>query len=251
MAESFGTRADQYDRARPRYPAALLERILATSPGTDVLDVGCGTGIVARQLLAAGCRVLGVDVDARMVELARAGGAAAEVAAFEHWDTAGRDFDIVVSGQAWHWLDPVAATAKAAAALRPGGRLALFWNVFQPTPEVAAAFDRVYRSVLPENSAFSWTTPTLDVYAPIPRRAGAAIRADAAFGEPEEWRITWDHRYTRDDWLDQVPTFGNTNLLAPDRLAALLAGIGAAIDGLGGAFTMPYTTLAITALRTG
>jgi len=70
IAESFGTDAERYDRARPRYPQAMVDRIVATSPGPDVLDVGCGTGIAARQFQAADCTVLGVDVDARMAEVA-------------------------------------------------------------------------------------------------------------------------------------------------------------------------------------
>ncbi|MBR7835950.1 methyltransferase domain-containing protein [Actinospica durhamensis] len=250
VAESFGADADRYDRARPRYPVPLLDRVLAGRPGAEVLDVGCGTGIVARQLLAAGCRVLGVDVDARMVELARQSGVEAEVAAFETWDTSGRTFDAVVSGQAWHWLELNASASKAASALRAGGRLAVFWNLFQPTAEVAAAFDAVYRTVLPENTVFSWTRPVIDAYAPILMKTADAIRASAEFGEPEEWRFTWEHVYTRDAWLDQVPTFGNSNVMPAEKLAALIDGLGAAIDELGGQFTMPYTTVAITAVRT-
>jgi len=71
IAESFGSDPDRYDRARPRYPDALVDRIVAGLRGPDVLDVGCGTGIVARQFQAAGCRVLGIDPDARMADLAR------------------------------------------------------------------------------------------------------------------------------------------------------------------------------------
>jgi ubiquinone/menaquinone biosynthesis C-methylase UbiE len=52
VAESFGEDAERYDRTRPRYPDALIERIAATGP--DVLDVGSGTGIAARQLRAVG-----------------------------------------------------------------------------------------------------------------------------------------------------------------------------------------------------
>ena len=55
IAESFGLDADRYDRARPRYPDALVDRIAAGAARSqhrpdvpDVLDVGCGTGIVAR-----------------------------------------------------------------------------------------------------------------------------------------------------------------------------------------------------------
>ena len=99
-AESFGADPDRYDRARPGYPAALVERIVAASPGPDVLDVGCGTGIAARQFQAAGCRVLGVDPDPRMAGLARQSGLEVEVATFEAWDPAGRVFDAVIAGQA-------------------------------------------------------------------------------------------------------------------------------------------------------
>lgn len=82
-AESFGTDAEGYDRARPGYPDALVARVVAQSPGSDVLDVGCGTGIAARQFQAAGCTVLGVEPDARMAGFARARGLPVEVATFE------------------------------------------------------------------------------------------------------------------------------------------------------------------------
>src|SRR5215469_2345211 len=122
VAESFGADAGRYDRARPSYPAALVDRIVAASPGHDVLDVGCGTGIAARLLAAAGCRVLGVDPDDRMAAVARQAGLEVEVARFEDWNGAGREFDAVIAAQAWHWVDPVAGAANAARVLRPGGR---------------------------------------------------------------------------------------------------------------------------------
>lgn len=78
-AESFGADAERYDRSRPTYPESLVQRIIAASPGRQVLDVGCGTGIEARQFQAAGCNVLGVDPDARMAEYARHTGAEVEV----------------------------------------------------------------------------------------------------------------------------------------------------------------------------
>jgi hypothetical protein len=55
-------------------------------PGLDVLDAGIGTGIAARQLQASGCRLLGVEVDARMAELARQSGFTVDVSSFENWD---------------------------------------------------------------------------------------------------------------------------------------------------------------------
>jgi trans-aconitate methyltransferase len=90
-AESFGADPERYDRTRRAYPQALVQRIVAASPGRHVLDVGCGTGTEARQFQnATGCTVLGVDSDARMAEFARAAGVEVEVAAFEAWDPASR-----------------------------------------------------------------------------------------------------------------------------------------------------------------
>jgi SAM-dependent methyltransferase len=255
MAESFGSEAERYDRTRPRYPDAMVARIVAAGPDSpaalDVLDVGCGTGIAARQFQAAGCRVLGVDVDARMADLARRRGLEVEVAAFEAWDPAGRLFDTVVSGQTWHWVDPVAGAAKAAQALRPGGRLAVFWNVGQPPPDLGEAFSAVYRRVLPDSPVYNRIMPGLAAYSALFTKAADGIRAVSAFGEPEQWRFDWEQPCTRDEWLDQLPTFGGHSRFPPAELEELLAGTGAAIDASGGSFTMHYTAAVVTAVRGG
>lgn len=150
-AESFGVDAQRYDQARPAYPDALVARIVAGSPGPDVLDIGCGTGIAARQFQAAGCTVLGVEPDARMADFARARGLEVEVAAFEAWQPVGRTFDTVVAAQSWHWVDPVAGTVKAARVLRPGGRLAIFGHVYEPPAEVAEPFAAAFRRAAPDS----------------------------------------------------------------------------------------------------
>ncbi|GLY73383.1 class I SAM-dependent methyltransferase [Actinoallomurus iriomotensis] len=253
MAESFGVDPERYDRARPRYPEALVERIVAASPGRDLLDVGCGTGIEARQFQAAGCTVLGVDPDARMAEFARRTGVEVEVATFEEWDSAGRVFEAVVAGQAWHWVDPVAGPAKAARVLRPGGRLAVFGHVFDAPAEVSEAFAEVFRRVAPDAPFNRGTRPAgtaLEIYQTMFATAAEGIRRDGGFDEPEQWRFDWEQSYTRDQWLDHLPTTGALTRLPPDRLAEVLDHVGAAIDRIGGGFTMPYVTLAATATRT-
>ena len=253
IAESFGSDAERYDRARPRYPDPMVERIVAASPGPDVLDVGCGTGIEARQFQAAGCMVLGVEPDARMADFARRTGVEVEVATFETWESAGRAFDAVIAGTAWHWVDPVAGAAKAAQVLRPGGRLAPFHHVFQSPPEVMEALAKVYRRVVPDspfNLSSQLTRSALDTYQPLFAKIADGIREVGGFSDPEQWRFDWEQSYTRDAWLDQMPTHGALTQLPPDKLAEVLEGVGAAIDAMGGSFTMHYTTVAVTAART-
>jgi SAM-dependent methyltransferase len=174
-----------------------------------------------------------------------------EVAAFEAWDPAGRAFDAVVAGQAWHWVDPVAGAAKAAAVLRPGGRLAVFWNAGQPPPELTGAFAAVYRQVMPDLPVSPWARSASDLYSVLCTKAADGIRAAGSFGDPEQWRFRWEQSCTRDEWLDQLPTHGGHAQLPPAQLEELMAGIGAAIDASGGSFTMRYATVVVTAARTG
>src|SRR5690349_9042073 len=199
VAESFGEDPGRYDRTRPAYPAALVDRIIAASPGRDVLDVGCGTGTAARQFLAAGAVVLGVEPDGRMAEFARRSGIEVEVATFEAWDPAGRAFDAVVAGTAWHWVDPVAGAAKAAQVLRPDGRFAAFWHVSEPPPAVADAFTAVYRRLVPDSPFNAQPTSNpqpartaIDGYQRLLAKAADGIREASGLSDPEQWRFDWE-----------------------------------------------------------
>ena len=250
IAESFGADPARYDRTRPPYPAALISRVLDVAPGRTILDVGGGTGIVARQFQAAGCTVLGVEPDARMAEFARGTGIETEVARFEEWDPAGRTFDAVVAGTAWHWVEPVAGAEQAVRVLRPGGLFAPFHHVFQAPEEVGRALGEVYRRTIPD--APSTDQPggsAMDLYRPHFDKTAETIRGTGGFSEPQEWHFEWQRVYTRDEWLDQMPTQGLLTRLPADRRDELLAGVGAAIDALGGRFTMHYTTVAVAAVR--
>jgi len=250
--------AERYDRARPRYPDALIQRVIAASPGVEFLDVGCGTGIGARQYRAAGCTVLGVEPDARMAEFAKRTGVEIEIGKFENWDPSGRSFDAVVAGQAWHWVDPVLGARKAAQVLRPHGLLAIYWHVFDPPSEVANAFDNVLQRVAPDaplqnrpSDGSQPGNPAIEFQQGNLKRAVEGVRTSGGFCEPEQWRFEWQRHYTRDEWLDHLPTTGTLTQLAPDQLATVLEAVGTTIDSIGGGFTMEYITLAAAATRTG
>jgi SAM-dependent methyltransferase len=252
MAVSFGVDAQRYDQSRPGYPDELLTRILADAPGTDVLDVGCGTGIAARQFQAAGCAVLGIEPDERMADLARARGLQVEIATFEEWRPGNRMFDAVIVAQAWHWVDPVVGATKAADVLRPGGRLAIFGHVYEPPAEVAEPFAAAYRRVAPDSPLSGQPARRpIEIYQSGYAKIADQIRATELFGEPEQWRFDWQRSYTRDQWLELLPTTGGLTALRPDQLVEVLDAVGDAIDSLGGSFTMDYTTLAATASRAG
>src|SRR5579862_2774912 len=198
---SFGAEAERYDRARPSYPAEVADALRATA-GVRVLDVGCGTGIAARQFAARGCEVLGVEPDERMATVATRRGVPVEVSAFETWDARGRRFDLVVSGQAWHWVDPDAGASKAADVLVPGGRIGVFWNCGQPEPAVHGVLQRVYRELAPGVDTHSVVlgNPDDDRF----DAAAAGIGRSGRFGAVTRAAYGWSRRYTRDEWLDQL-----------------------------------------------
>ena len=251
MAESFGANADAYDRARPRYPDALVDRILSEtrheSVGVDVLDVGIGTGISSAPFRDRGGRVLGVDADARMADFARSRGFDVEVAKFEEWDSGGRTFDLVIAGQTWHWIDPVSGAGKASSVLRPGGRLALFWNVMQFPDAIGAAFDEVIARALPGTPFANGISRGLSGYGSQLDKAADGIRAVGGFSGVEQWRFDWSRVYSRDEWLEGLPTSGGFNRLPAGQLQPLLEGIGRVLDDAGGSFTMSYAAMVVTA----
>ncbi len=242
-ATTFGIDAEAYDRARPGYPASLVDELLA--PGaTDVLDVGCGTGKLGRILAARGCKVLGIEPDERMAHVAwRRYGLEVDVSRFEDWDDRGRRFDLVTSAQAWHWVDQTRGAAKAASVLRHGGRLAVIWNLGQHDPAVKESLDAVYRSLAPE---------LLGGVALGLQESGepvAGIDDTGEFGPQDRSTHRWQQSYTTAEWLDALPTHSDHRALPPDRLRALVGAVGDVVESLGGSLTVTYSTLLITAVR--
>ena len=187
-AESFGNVAQLYDRARPTYPPELVEWLLSDG-ARRVLDVGCGTGIAGALFAARGCEVTGVEVDARMAAVAQTKGLDVEVSSFEQWDDRGRRFELAISAQAWHWIEPRAGAAKAAAVLSDRGRIGCFWNLGDPPAEVRERLAPVYDRLGPKLANLSRScsaTPAAAARTPRPRSTNPGCstqpRSDASNG---------------------------------------------------------------------
>jgi ubiquinone/menaquinone biosynthesis C-methylase UbiE len=129
----FDQVAEEYDRHRPTYPDALLDHaceVAALGVGDRVLEIGCGTGQLTRNLLARGLRVSAIEPGDRLIALARknlAGIDDVELvnARFEDAALSRESFRAVFSASAMHWIDPDLSWQKAAEALAPGGTLTL------------------------------------------------------------------------------------------------------------------------------
>jgi SAM-dependent methyltransferase len=243
-ALSFGGVAALYDEARPSYPPALIDALMELSP-RRVLDVGCGTGKAARLLVERGCDVLGVEPDPSMAAIARSHGITVEEATFENWEAQGRVFDLIVSGQAWHWVDPERGVAKAGSLLRPGGHLGVFWNRGRPDEDAARAFDAVYTRLAPELAKTN-----IALNPPVePRARIAEFENGGVFMEVAARAFPWETVYDRAGWIGFVATHSDHVRLPDPQRRALLDALGDAVDSLGGTMTYHYSTVLVLATR--
>jgi SAM-dependent methyltransferase len=243
-ALSFGGVAALYDKARPSYPSALIDALMALSP-RRVLDVGCGTGKAARLLVERGCNLLGVEPDPSMAAIARSHGVTVEEATFENWEPRGRMYDLIVSGQAWHWVDPEVGVAKAGSLLHPGGHLGVFWNRGRPDAAAAEALEAVYERIAPEIAQTSVVIKSGDE----PDDRFREFAAGGLFTDIKGRTFSWDAVYDRASWTEFIATHSDHVRLPETQRRALLDALGDVIDALGGRMTYHYSTLLVLATR--
>ncbi len=239
-ALSFGAAAADYDRYRPRYPDALVDDVVAMTPGRQLLEVGAGTGIATAAFLARGMELTCVEPDPGMAAVltAKCPDARVEVATFEEW-SGGGTFDGLVSGQAWHWTDPATRWERAAAALRPGGVVALFWNQDNPAdPRVLAAFTAAY-----DRHGVEVRT----VRAPEEHEPPLEMNDD--FTDQRSRFYRWTHRIPVADYIARVNTTSAHLVLPAEVRDALTAETTAALLSYGDEVELAMVTLLITAVR--
>lgn len=135
--------ARRYGASRPGYPSHVVGFVTATAglgPQAAVLEVGCGSGQLTERLARSGFRLTAIDIGPSMIAAARRRLAGEEVSfqatSFEELDAADASFDLVISGAAFHWIDPEVAFSKSARLLRPGGFTDELGRLLGPQPAV-------------------------------------------------------------------------------------------------------------------
>jgi SAM-dependent methyltransferase len=125
--------SDAYERGRPEYPpdaVALVVSALRLAPGVRLLDAGAGTGKLSRLVAASGARVFAVEPVAAMIRrIGAVRGLVPVRAVAEALPFRDGAFDAAAAASAFHWFDGARALRELHRTLRPGGRLALLWNV--------------------------------------------------------------------------------------------------------------------------
>jgi len=249
----FGQVAEQYERARPSYPGALIDDIVALAPGGRVLEIGAGTGKATRLVAPRVGELTAIEPDRKMAAvLARTCApwpyVHIEQRSFEDFEGDSGTVDVVISGQAWHWVDPAVAIPKVVRLLRRGGCLAPFWNRPRYEEHPIRELDEIYERLAPDLK----DSVTADAPRALADRVGVdvhadRIRASALFADVEIRTYDWDDTRTAAEYVELLGTHSNHVLLAPERRAALHGAIAAAIENVGGTITVPHRTYLIVA----
>lgn len=179
---------DQYARNAAHIPARgrSLVAVLDPRPGERILDLGCGPGALASEMIALGASVVGVDASPEMVAAARARGIDARAQGGEHL-AFDQEFDGVFSNAALHWMksDPDAVLLGIFRALRPGGRFVAEFgglgNVAGPRVALRAMLESRGRD---PDSVDPWYFPSVEDYRPRVERAGLSVESIALIPVP-------------------------------------------------------------------
>ncbi|WP_406040062.1 class I SAM-dependent methyltransferase [Micromonospora sp. NBC_00898] len=146
QALSFGAAAAEYDRFRPRYPQEALRWALdGLAAPARVVDLGAGTGILTRGVLALGHEVTPVEPDPGMrAQLdAVTPGVTALPGTAEELPLPDGSVDAVLVGQAYHWFDKERAHAEVGRVIRAGGTFAPIWNTRDSGVAWVAELERI------------------------------------------------------------------------------------------------------------
>jgi SAM-dependent methyltransferase len=234
---TFDEVAADYDRVRPPYPTEVFDELVdlaGLSPGSRVLEVGCGTGQASVPLARRDLSIVAIEPGKELAARARqrlAAFSAVEVvtAGFEEWQAPDEAFDAVVSFAAIHWVDPDIRYPKTAQLLNPDGAIA----VFDWTDTLAHDGDDFFREVVTDYAA---VVPEWQVAAPPapPEIASSAkddIAASGRFGPVEERRFVWPATYRAGDYIAFLTTRSSYRVLEPARRQQLFDRIQRRIEG--------------------
>jgi len=246
LARGFTDVADDYERGRPGYSPEVVDairRALDLADGARVADVGAGTGKLTRALAAGGFDVVAVEPLAGLRDRLRAElpGIEALDGTAEALPLADASDDAVVCADAFHWFDGPRAVAELARVIRPGGGLALLWNLegeWDDPPPWQPELQALVEGIRPEHPSFTGD------------QGRGAVVDSPAFGELALTEVRRVHETDPERLLAQIASMSYVGGLPPARRDDVLRRAEAILDRHGaGEVAVPLRTTIWTTRR--
>lgn len=219
---NFNVMAADYVKYRQGFPEEFFHRLIdrnVCSYGAKVLDIGCGTGNIARGMSKLGFETHGVDIADKLIEEAQRLDQLIDTTVNYHVapaeDTGLPDeyFDLVIAGQCWHWLNHKKTIAEAKRITNYNAKLVIAYFDWLPLLGSASlATERLIKNFNPHWNMENGT----GFYA-----AWAMQLSEAGLGNIESYTFTKKRYYKHDDWCGRVrATAGIAGSLPPDEVDA-------------------------------
>lgn len=237
----FGRDSAAYENARPGYPAEAIDHVNSLVEADRAVEVGAGTGKATVDLARADLELICIEPSAEMAAVLAAKnlpGVSIVVSTYEDWRGEEHSMDLMFAAQAWHWVDRRTAYDKALSILRPGGALALMWNV--PVDRYAM-FESVYAQHAPELPA--------ELDERIKRRDSDTWLdelSSTGFERVERFTHRWSDSLGPAQIRALYSTYSDHMMLPEPNRERLLAGLADTVYQMGGQVEIEYNTNVFT-----
>jgi SAM-dependent methyltransferase len=237
----FGRDAITYEDVRPSYPEAAVDHVSSLVDARRAVEVGAGTGKATVGMAREGLHITCLEPSGQMaaiLEAKRLPGVEVVVSTFEEWQGESESVDLVFAAQSWHWVDPATGFSHASSMLRPGGAIALMWNI---------PLDRYGR----HQEAYARHAPQLLTESDerIERRDAHDWRPDmesAGFVETDRFTHRWSEELAAERYRALYSTYSDHMMLDEPSRSSLLDGLAADVLSWGGTALVEYRTEVFT-----
>ncbi|MBW4513184.1 MAG: class I SAM-dependent methyltransferase [Scytonematopsis contorta HA4267-MV1] len=242
-SEAFNEIAEIYNAARPNYPLELIEDVITIAnikENAKILEVGVGTGQATISFAQKGYAIHGLDPGDKLIAIASQNLSSYpkvtfEKVTFEDYQLKEKSFDLLISAQAFHWVNREIGYSKAALALKDKGHIALFWN-FSPKSNttVFQELEQAFQQYLPE---MVYNPPSIDSL--IEKRKNWILDSEC-FKEPVFKEYVWSIDYDVDRYLNLLKTqtvYQQFNEIEKQDLSTIVRKI---LNNHGGYISKPY-----------